>query len=85
MAIRLQHTGVGASTLPLPAPANALTPELAEMVVSGKIRPEEAKFLQSATRATETLLATRVTIAARTIVRVSGEIGTPTLDVKLRL
>jgi hypothetical protein len=37
---------LGVSTLPLPAPVNALTLELADMVVSGKMQPEEAKFLQ---------------------------------------
>jgi hypothetical protein len=37
---------LGANTLPLHTPANALTIELADMVVSGKMQPEEAKFLQ---------------------------------------
>jgi hypothetical protein len=37
---------LGASTQPLVIPANALTLELADMVVSGKMQPEEAKFLQ---------------------------------------
>jgi hypothetical protein len=36
---------LGANTQTLPAPANALTIELAAMVVSGKMQPEEAKFL----------------------------------------
>jgi hypothetical protein len=37
---------LGANTLPLPNPANALTLELAAMVVSGKMQPEEATLLQ---------------------------------------
>jgi len=37
---------LGASTQPLTTPSNALTLELADMVVSGKMQPEEAKFLQ---------------------------------------
>lgn len=38
-------TEVGPNTRPLPNPANALTPELAAMVASGKMNPEEASFL----------------------------------------
>jgi hypothetical protein len=37
---------LGANTRPLPIPANVLTLELAVMVVSGKMQPNEAKFLQ---------------------------------------
>jgi hypothetical protein len=37
---------VGANTKPLPTPANALTLELAGMVVSGRMEPEEAELLQ---------------------------------------
>ena len=37
---------LGASTQPLATPANELTLELADIVVSGKMQPEEAKFLQ---------------------------------------
>jgi hypothetical protein len=37
---------LGANTLALPIPDDALTLELVVMVVSGKMQPEEAKFLQ---------------------------------------
>lgn len=36
---------LGANTRPLPNPANALTVELAAMVSSGKMTPDEAHFL----------------------------------------
>jgi hypothetical protein len=39
-------TMLGACTQPLQSPANSLTLELADMVVSGKMQPEEATFLQ---------------------------------------
>jgi ankyrin repeat protein len=42
---RVDLTALGANTRPLPGPTNALTPELAAMVVSGKMTPDEAHFL----------------------------------------
>jgi ankyrin repeat protein len=39
-------TNYGANTRPMPDPENALTVELAAMVASGKMKPEEAQFLK---------------------------------------
>jgi hypothetical protein len=39
---------LGINTQPLPVPANALSLELADMVVSGKMKPEEVLFLHYA-------------------------------------